>query len=81
MKKIILYTVSLFMIVACGGSDGGSNSTFSGQMVVSENYTVFSGDSVVKGSDNALIRIIHQDGEDKSTIELIEGNVTILRKS
>ena len=80
MKHIILYTASLFMIVACGESDGGSNSTFSGQMAVSQTYTVFSGDSVIKSSENALIRIVHQDGEDKSTVELIEGNVTILRK-
>ena len=48
-------------------------------MVVSQSYTVFPGDSVIKGSDNAVISVTHKDGKAESNIILIEGNVTIVR--
>lgn len=76
---ILLISASL-LFIGCGGSDSGSNTTFEGAMVISQNYTVFPGDSVIKGSDNAVISITHNDGEAESTITLIEGNVTIIRQ-
>jgi len=79
MTKILLLISALLVFIGCGGSDTGSNKTFSGAMVVSQNYTVFPGDSVIKGSDNAVISVTHKEGKAESTIILIEGNVTIVR--
>lgn len=80
MKNIILVASSTLIFIACGGSDSGSNTTFSGSMQISETYTLFPGDSVIKNSDPAIITITHKDGEEESNIVLIEGNVTIIRK-
>ncbi|MDQ7084900.1 MAG: hypothetical protein Q9M36_08180 [Sulfurovum sp.] len=81
MKNILTLTSFTLILLGCGGgSSSGSNKTFSGAIVVSEVYTVFPGDSIVKHSDPAIINIIHKEGQSESTIELIEGNVTILRK-
>jgi uncharacterized lipoprotein YajG len=80
MTKILLLISTILLFIGCGGSGSGSNKTFSGTMVVSQNYTVFPGDSVIKGSDTAVISVTHKDGEAESTITLIEGNVTIVRK-
>lgn len=78
MKKILTLIATMLVIVGCG--DSASNKTFEGQILVSQTYTLYPGDSVVKDSENALISITHKEGEAESLVTLIEGNVTILRQ-
>jgi len=76
MKNISIYTLSLIFLVACGG--GGSNSAPDEIMSIGELYTVNSGDRIIKNSDSAILNITHTDGESSSTVQLIEGEATIL---
>jgi uncharacterized lipoprotein YehR (DUF1307 family) len=78
MKKILTLIATMLIVIGCGDSDS-SNKTFEGQMLVTQTYTMYPGDSVVKGSENAVISVTHKDGDIESTVTLIEGNVTILR--
>ena len=49
-------------------------------MILLESYTVYSGDQIVKVSDSTSLRILHIDFEDHSTVTLLEGSATIIRK-
>lgn len=49
-------------------------------MVISQIYTVFPGDQVIKTAPEALVSISHVDGEDESTVVLLEGSATIARQ-
>jgi len=80
MKKITLLISTVFLFTACGGSNSGSNSTFEGAMVVSQSYTVFPGDKVIKASDDAAISVTHKEGEAESSITLLQGEVSIVRQ-
>ena len=82
MKKILIFIPSMMFLIGCGGgsSSSGSNSTYAGPMAVAEIYTMYTGDSVIKDSDSPLMKVIHIDGATESTIELVEGNATIIRK-
>lgn len=81
MNKILISLLVSIMLVGCGGS-GGSNaySSYSGPMDVAKAYTMSTGDSIVKGSDRTVVRITHDEGANISTVELISGDATILRK-
>ena len=76
MNKIILFTMSLLVFVGCGGSGSKADDV----MVLGTQYTVNTGDKVIKNIDNTLVKIIHTDGKKTSTIELVEGNATIIYK-
>jgi len=84
MKQILIFLPSMIFLIGCGGGSSSSspvsNSDYAGPMAISEIYTVFPGDSVTKDSASPLIKIIHIDGATESTIELVEGNATIVRK-
>lgn len=82
MKKILIYTSLVILLVGCGGgsSSSASNSDYAGPMKISETYTVYPGDSVIKDSSYPLIKVTHIDGATESTIELVEGNATIVRQ-
>lgn len=49
-------------------------------MVLSESYTVYPGDQVLKMVPEALLQIIHNDEHNESTVVLLEGNATIIRQ-
>jgi len=74
MNKIFTLSASLFFLISCGGSKSDRN------MELSEQYTVSSGDKVMRDGENTLLKITHVSGEKKSTIELLEGNATIIYK-
>lgn len=84
MKKILIFTTSMIFLVGCGGgSDSGSNSGSGSKkdvnMVISQPYTAYPGNKVIKHTTKTLVQIAHIDGEDTSTILLVEGNATIIR--
>jgi len=90
MKNIIL-TIAMFLLSACGSSGGGDsdgNTNASGinpdrgdtSMVINQQYVVSKGDQIFKDSDLAKVKIIHSDGNTRSTVELVEGSA-ILRKN
>jgi hypothetical protein len=78
MKNILLYSITI-VLVGCGGGSGGSSSTYKGPMSLQKKYTMYEGDSVAKSSASAIVKITHVDGQNQSTIELVEGNATIIR--
>lgn len=83
MRQILIFLPSMIFLIGCGGGGSSSpvsNSDYAGPMAISEVYTVFTGDSVIKDSASPLIKVIHIDGTTESNIELVEGNATIVRK-
>jgi len=88
MKNTILI-LAIFLLNACGSSGGSDgNTNVSGitpdrgdtSMVINQQYVVSEGDQIFKDSDLAKVKIIHSDGNTRSTVELIEGSAT-LRKN
>lgn len=78
MKQIVLFSTIAVLLANCGGSSGsGSKDRV---METSQSYSVSPGDKVIKTSQNTKIQITHVDGKEDSTVELIEGNATIIRK-
>ncbi len=49
-------------------------------MVIDTEYIVSQGDQILKGSDDATVRITHIDGQAQSSVVLIEGIATIVIK-
>lgn len=89
MKNIIILTIAIFLLSACGGSgDSDGNSNVPGinpdkgdtRMIINQQYVVSAGDQIFKDSDLAKVKILHYDGNTRSSVELIEGSAT-LRKN
>ncbi len=85
MKQILIFMTTALLLVGCGS--GSSSRSSSGtppssdiDMVISEPYTVYPGDAVIKTSDPTLIGIAHTDFHEESTVVLIEGSATIIRQ-
>ncbi len=78
----------MFLLSACGGGNSDGNTNASGinpdrgdtSMVINQQYVVSKGDQIFKDSDLAKVKVIHLDGNTRSTVELIEGSAT-LRKN
>ena len=80
MKQILIFITSMIFLVGCGGDSGSSTPTADVDMVTLETYTVYPGNKVIKNTDDTLVQITHVDGQDTSTILLVEGNATIIRR-
>jgi len=84
MQKIFILLISTILFTGCGGSDGGSGTGESADkdvnMVVNTAYTVYPGNKLIKGSNLAQVSISHIDGQTTSTVTLLDGNATIIRK-
>ena len=85
MKMRFLYIVlPLFFLIGCGGG-GGSGSADTPlpagteAMEPGQIYEVAPGDSVVRVSDDAQIKVTHVAGDANSTIELALGRANIIR--
>jgi len=76
MNKIVFFSTTLLFLTGCGSEDSKANNN----MALGTQYTVSSGDKVVKHTENTLVKIRHVSGKDTSTIELVEGNATIIYK-
>ena len=79
MKQILIFIPIMIVLVGCGGGSSSGGSSADVEMAPSEIYTVYSGNKVVKNSDNTRVKIVHINGQSTSTIELVEGNATIIR--
>lgn len=73
LQKILTITTTIIFLSGCGGSGGSKDRV----MEVGESYSVSKGDIIVKASNEALVKIIHTDGKETSTVSLLEGNATI----
>ncbi len=81
MKNILLYTTLALALTACGGGgSGGGSDTYEGPMSPQTPYTMHTGDRVERDSSSAIVKITHADGQEQSTVELVEGNATIIRQ-
>ncbi len=49
-------------------------------MVIGTKYVVSPGDQILKGSEDAVVRITHIDGQTQSSVVLVEGIATIIVK-
>ena len=85
MKYILIITVTVLFLVSCGGSSskgsGGTTPPPSANidMVVGQSYSLYNGDTIVKDTDIGKVSIRHIDGQNVSTVELLEGSATIIR--
>ena len=84
MKQIFIFTTIAIFLIGCGGGSDSSDS--SGEtpsndqkMVIAEPYTVYPGNTVTKTSLDALVKISHSDATNITTVQLVEGNATIIR--
>ncbi len=87
MKQIFVFIITVMVLSGCGSSSSSSSGGGGGNppssdidMVISEPYTVYPGDAVIKTSDPTLIGIAHTDFNEESTVVLIEGSATIIRQ-
>ena len=88
MKQIFVFIATVIVLSGCGSSSSGSSGGGGGNppppsdidMVISEPYTVYPGDAVIKTSDPTLIGIAHTDFNEESTVVLLEGSATIIRQ-
>jgi len=74
MNKIFTLSITLLFLTGCGVSKSDR------KMDVSEQYTVSSGDKIIRNTENTLLKITHLSGAKKSTVELLEGDATIIYK-
>ena len=87
MKNVILFMMTAIFFVGCGGSKssntGGGGATpppsSNVDMEVGQSYSVYSGNSIVENTEDALLTIVHIDGGNDSTVTLEQGSATILR--
>jgi len=78
MRAYIVTLAAALLLAGCGGGGGSSSSTVV-KMSLGETYTVYPNDMVVKDSEDAVVKITHTEGETTSTVELLEGEASIVR--
>jgi PBP1b-binding outer membrane lipoprotein LpoB len=82
MKGYIAILASVLLLAGCvGGGGGDSTSTNIIKMELGETYTVYPNDMVVKDSEDAVVKITHTEGETTSTVELLEGEASIVKNN
>jgi len=86
MKKIFILVIITILFTGCGGEgNGGGSSTGEPAdkdvtMELNKAYTVYPGNKLIKDSTSAKISITHNDGRSTSTVILLTGNASIIRK-
>ena len=79
MKQIFIFIPIILVLIGCDSGSSSGDSSPDVEMEFFQTYTVYSGNKVVKNADNTQVKIVHIDGQGTSTIELVEGNATIIR--
>lgn len=82
MKKVILCLIVILMLFGCGGSSSDSNAETDVEtesMELSNSYTLYEGDRIVKETSNSSISIIQTENSDSSEVILISGSAHIIR--
>ena len=89
MKKLLALTTLSFLLTACGGggNSGGEKTPSTGEspskdvnLVQGKLYTVYHGNKLIKNTPKTIVQITHVDQAETSTVMLLEGNATIIRK-
>lgn len=81
----MIYLLPSLLLIGCGGgsnssSGGGSTPPASNvDMVISQSYSVYPGNTIIKDSDAAQVSIVHVDGKSESSVTLLSGSATIIR--
>jgi hypothetical protein len=86
VKKIV-FIVPIVFLLGCGG--GGSDSSNGGDtnllptsktviMVPGQVYLALPGDKLLKTSASAQVKIMHIDGQTRSSVELVSGSAKII---
>jgi len=85
MKQILLLSVMSILTIGCGS--GGASTlnepeedTNDVNMTKGISYNVFSNNKLIKNSTNALVKISHKDNTSYSSVILLSGSATIIRK-
>ena len=79
MKQILIFIPSIIVLIGCGSDSSSGGSSADVEMELFQTYTVYRGNKVVENTDNTRVKVVHINGQDISTIELVEGNATIIR--
>ncbi len=82
MKQIFVFITAVMVLSGCGssGSSGGNKTSSDINMVILESYTVYPGDQLIKVDEGTFVSIEHVDGQDRSTVVLVEGSAKIIRQ-
>jgi len=87
MKKIFILVIITILFTGCGGEGNGGGGSSTGEpadkdvtMELNKAYTVYPGNKLIKDSTSAKISITHNDGRSTSTVILLTGNASIIRK-
>ncbi len=90
MKEILLIVSLAFILVGCGGGGSDDNATDDKNttippieapvvnMQIGTIYQVHSGDRIKKESNSSKIEVVYYDMENITTVELLEGNSSII---
>lgn len=77
MAKLIILSPMLVILLSCGVSEDHPDRI----MEKGETYSVSKGDVIIKNTTSTLIKVTHINGNDRSKVELIDGNATITHPS
>jgi hypothetical protein len=89
MKKILFLISIALIFTACGGggSSTGGETPSTGESASKDVtltpgvlYTVYAGNKLVRNVTKTVVQITHSDKASTSTVMLLEGNATIIRK-
>jgi len=83
--KLIYSTLLLLLIFqGCGETDGTDTEVTQKAQVIemepNKNYTVYTGDKIIKTTDDAQISILKNTQDETSSVTLIQGSANIIRK-
>lgn len=80
MKKNLIFITSIIFLTGCGGGSSSSEPNEDVTMTVGQPYTVYPGNKIVKNDEETHVQVTHIDGKSESSVVLVEGNATIIRK-
>jgi len=82
--KYIYIVLVLLALQGCGGSNESSAqkeiSTVTIDMELNKSYTMYTGDKVIKTSEDTQVSIVKNAQDETSTLTLLKGSANILRK-
>ena len=76
MKNVVLYSILALLVIGCGSNEKPKDRV----MVISEKYSVNPGDRIIKHTDDTVIEVYHKAKKKSSTVSLVSGEATIIRK-